>query len=237
MTAPTTPDLDSMSAETRRKVEFAERAAEKEFKADKEITAIMEADGIRAAYKIEVLFGQKRTVQGPNVCLVQLWESGKHFHGGGDALMYVCIDGRKLKASATADIYRGLVKAPEQFEWVGGCGKAIPGSNIRGGVAMCPSCQRASDARYAAHLLPMTGITSRRLAEVLELIFFQLKSNADIYCKYFRDDIRYQAMQKTYGEEKARMHKGMHIYPLANLLKDTSAGASVQDRIYSFLTA
>jgi hypothetical protein len=33
------------------------------------------------------------------------------------------------------------------------------------------------------------------------------------------------------------MHKGMHIYPLANLLKDTSAGASVQDRIYSFLTA
>ena len=229
--------VSSMDAETRRKVEWAERAAEKEFKGDREIATILEADSLRAAYKIEVLFGPRRTVQGPNVCLVQLWESGKHFHGGGDALMYVCLDGRKLKSSATAAIYTGLVKDPSQFEWVGGCGKAIPGQNIRGGMALCPSCQRASNARFAAHLLPFSGVTSRKLAEVLEVIFVQLNGNADIYCKYFRDDIRYQAMQRTYGEEKARRHKGMHIYPLERIVQDTANGSSVQNQIFKFLTA
>jgi hypothetical protein len=41
------------------------------------------------------------------------------------------------------------------------------------------------------------------------------------------------------GEEirKARKNRGLHIYPLKNIIKDTGNGAQLYERILAFITA
>lgn len=230
-------DPPELSDETKAKLSVAQDAADKEFEQDPELeAAVLEADGIRAGYKIEIMFGPRRTTNGPNVCLVQLWESGKHFHGGGDSLMYTCINTKKLDQKTTKDVLLGLHKNPEFFAGFGGCGKAIPGNSMASGIAFCPHCKKGINAKLLTHLLPFENTTAE-LSEVLALIFRQLKDNADLYSKFFRDDIRYQASLRAYGEEKGRKLRGLSIYPLKNIMKDLAAGAALETKFRAFLSA
>lgn len=172
---------------------------------------------VRARYKIEITFGPKRTHAGPNEFGVQIWESGKMFHGGGDALMFWCKDSRPGQDS--------------------GCWSPIPSSNINQmGVAFCPGCKKASNAELLTSAR-MFRLTTAKTVEVLMKMFRQLGSNADFYIKYHRTDIRFQAMLKEKGLETANRLKGMNIYPLKNILKDTANGASLEKRLLSFITA
>ena len=171
---------------------------------------------IRAQYKIDITFGPDRTPRGPNVALIQIWESGKHFHGGGDDKMYWCKDVREGNND--------------------GCWGPIPSSNIFSGMAYCPTCQARINADY------LTGerivkLSTTKMAEVVEGLFRRLGFSADVYCKYHQTDIRYQACLKENGFEKARYLKGMFIYTLAAILKDTSAGAPLHSRFKAFLSA
>lgn len=204
--------------------EYAERErhgrlAEKKVDHETEVTLSGE---IRGKFKVEVTFsgpdmdnasGYKgRTIHGPNRVGIRLWESGKRFHGGGDELAFWCLseDGRD------------------------GCGEVIPSDAIRGGVAVCPSCGRA----VAAHRLTEMRVglfSSRNLAKELVKIFRKLGSNADIYLKYHKTDIHYVAMEREKGPEVAARLKGMAIYPLKNIIKDTSNGADLENRFYAFV--
>src|SRR4051812_41110008 len=75
----------------RRAVELARRAAER---TPEELAKQAKDMGlkkeIRAKYKIEVTFTERRTTEGPNLLGIQLWESGRRMSGGGDDLMYWC---------------------------------------------------------------------------------------------------------------------------------------------------
>lgn len=170
---------------------------------------------IRAKYKIEVLFGPQRTILGPNLCGVQVWESGKKLHGGGDELAFWCLsnDGMNL-----------------------GCGNIITGDSIKGGMALCPSCGKMINARMLT-TMKAGRMTSKDLAKNLEKMFHTLNSNADIYLKYDQTDVRYLTVLKMKGQREARRLRGLHIYPLKNILKETAGGANIGDRIFSFLTA
>lgn len=212
------PNFDParLDSEQRRTYDAAQRSLEKEFTPDKETALIMGYDGLRAGYKIELTFGPKRTSQGPNSVCIQMWESGKRFDGGGDDRMFWCRD----------------VEQDSNL----GCGKPIPSGSIHAGIAVCPSCQMGIRAdRLTGEQFHM--ITTQNLALKLESIFHDLKDNADIYCKYHPTDIRYQAVLRERGFEKARQLKGLSIYPLKNIVKDTSAGATLAARFRAFLSA
>ena len=192
----------------------------KSITSDEETKTVMEGGEIRAAYKIEVTFDKNRTVHGPNAVLIQVWESGKHFHGGGDDLMYWCKDFTKI----------------DSWENSPGCGGLIPSASMRGGLAVCPHCYATINSDYVTGQR-LTKISTNDLATLIEKIFHQLKSNADVYCKYHKTDIRYIACEQTYGEEKARWLKGMFIYPLKNILRDTSNGSSLHGRLKALFSA
>lgn len=170
---------------------------------------------ISAKYKIEVYFGPKRTHNGPNIVKISFWESGRRLHGGGDDLMYMCrdVDDEKL-----------------------GCGGIFTSDLVKGPVAICPFCKKAVYAEKCTRGL-VGKKTTMDLAKELAKFWLQLESNADIYCKFDRDDVRYLAIEKQMGSQKARELRGLSIYPLRNILADTANGADVVKRFYAFLTA
>lgn len=169
---------------------------------------------IKAKYKIEVSFEKGRTPNGPNILGVQVWESGKRFHGGGDELTFFCKD-------VESDL---------------GCFAVIPSDFVKGGVAYCPSCKKGVNADRLTNML-IGKVTSQALAEQLAKMFRELSSSADIYLKYHKTDPHYVAMERAKGPDTAKRLKGMHIYPLKNILKDTAAGADLVKRFKAFVTS
>src|SRR5258708_6811839 len=150
---------------------------------------------IRAKYKIELTFGPKRTVTGPNRVGIQLWESGKKFHGGGDDLMFFCKDNRAGQDT--------------------GCWSPISSDHIKNGIAFCQKCNMAINADHLTNM-SIGYVSSKFLSEELAKLFHRLNANADIYIKYHKTDVRYQAMARAKGPDVAARLKGMHIYPLKN---------------------
>ena len=171
---------------------------------------------IRAKYKIEITFGPQRTVQGPNIVGIQIWESGKRFHGGGDELAFWCKDNREGHEE--------------------GCWGVILSDYIHGGVALCPYCKRMVNVELLT-TMRIGRVTSQNLAKELVLIFRNLNSNADLYAKYHKTDPRYMALAKTKGDKVAHRLKGLSIYPLRNIIKDTANGAELAKRFFAFVTA
>lgn len=209
-------DPDRLDPAQRQTWEAAQRSLQKEFAPDKETALVMGYGGIRAGYKIEIMFGPKRTPQGPNTVCIHIWESGKRLDGDADDRMYWC---RDVAMDSTL-----------------GCGKPIPSGAIHNGVAICPSCQMAIRADR------LTGeqihrITTQNLARKIEAIFHDLKDNADIYAKYSPEDIRYRAVLREKGFEKARYLRGLFIYPLKHIIKDCTAGSTLSSRLRAFLSA
>jgi hypothetical protein len=180
--------------------------------ADKELQIAATVADIRAKYKIEVTFEKNRTSQGPNLLGIQVWESGKRFNGGGDELAFFCKD----------------VKSDE------GCFGVITSDFIKGGVAYCQTCNKGVVADRLTNMI-LGKVSSQALAEQLAKMFRQLNSNADILIKYHKTDPRYVSMERAKGPDVAKRLKGMHIYPLKNILKDTSAGADLVKRFKAFV--
>lgn len=184
---------------------------------DSEKKTIIEHDLEESAgYKIEVQFGPSRTPNGPNTAVIQIWESGSRFDGGGDDKMYWCKDVRQDKTD--------------------GCWGPIPPGAMRSGVAYCPTCAAVIQTKY------LTGerfvkLSTMALSSLVEVLFLALKSNADIYCKYHPTDMRYIATRDSQGLEDARRLRGLFIYPLKNILRDTISGTSIHNRFRAFLSA
>lgn len=198
---------------------------------------ILEGDGIRAGYKIEVHFGPGRSTFKDYPAFVSIWESGKHFHGGGDSLMYFCLDCRAFDRNPVGTWQRclSILDGKEDKNRIG-CGGPIPSAAMNGGIAICPSCQKALNTDYLTNPLPFIG-SSQDLAKFVGRYFHVLKDNADIYCKYHPTDIRYKGMEAAKGFATARRLRGLFIYPLNRILKDTASGAKLEDRFKAFFNA
>lgn len=203
---------------------------------DEDVRKILEAD-TRAAHKIQINFGPGRSALRDFKALVSLWESGKHFHGGGDAHMYTCLDHRIFENDSTTPpsalpVFRRLAK--ERVEY--GCGHPITDADIRGPVAMCPGCKNLIPAKYLLGQIPFYG-SAQDLAELVAILFHKLRDDADIYCKYDRTDIRFEMQKSRHGLEKAQQLRGLFIYPLGRIMKDVGAGASLEGRFKAFFLA
>lgn len=200
-----------VSKETREKHAEMEKNFGKTTEEDKK--GLLGSD-IRAKYKIEITFEKGRTMKGPNLLGIQVWESGKRFHGGGDDLAFFCLN----------------------EEGDAGCGGVITSDCIKGDIAMCPHCNRGIKSEALTNIL-VGRVTSQNLAKKVEKLFHQLNDSADIYLKYHKTDVRYIAMERAKGPDVAKRLKGMHIYLLKAIIADTSHGASLIGRIQAFLTS
>jgi hypothetical protein len=185
----------------------------------------------KAKYKIEVHFGKGRTTSGPNVGAISVYESGNRLDGEGDELMYICSErdkGLALNAPGVKD--RAVVKGTD------GCGSFIPGGLLKTGFACCPECENVVVAENLTSVV-LFNLTTELLAEKMVRWFNNLEFNADVYLKYHPTDIRYSALTDAYGLDKGRMLRGLTIYPLKNIIKDTSAGSPLKSRFIALLSS
>lgn len=211
------------------------RSLKEQAAADPTIGKILEGDGIRAGYKIEIFFGPDRTSLGEYNALISVLESGKFFHGGGDSNCYYCLDHRAINQNSAVKLLTAILDGKERRDKVG-CGHPIIDSAMGGGMALCANCNRMMNTDFLTGQLPFRG-TTQELAKFVARYFHVLKQNADIYCKYHQTDIRYKAMEQAKGLEVARRLRGMFIYPLGRILKDAAGGASLESRFRAFFNA
>lgn len=174
-----------------------------------------------AKYKIEILFGRGFSPSKPSHGGVSFWESGSKFHGGGDTILHFC-PGKDLKVSD--------------------CDAFIPDASHGYGFLICPKCHQTWQGEQVGGQI-LARLTAQGWAQLVLKYFLRLEMRADIYVKYHPDDIRSAA-----AIEQAKQHMGdilmgarksrrPRIYPLKNIIKDTSAGASLESRFLAFLRA
>ena len=174
----------------------------------------------KAKYKIELFFGEARSMYKPIPGCVSFWESGHRLHGGGDVKVYFC-PGKLLKKND--------------------CDALIPFEFNQYGHLVCHRCRtvwkgdQVIGEVFGRH-------TMRQWAELLFKYFHKLDHNCDIYLKHSPADIRSVAkreQEKDKGGEllqKVRT-RALHVYTLKNIITDTAQGADTLSRFYAFLTA
>lgn len=184
-----------------------------------------------AKYKLEVMFSHRHTSQAPTPGTVTWWESGNKLHGGGDSKLYLC-------DNSEPEDYKG-----RSLEGVG-CRRFIPDSANGLNKVVCPHCMRLWAPEHLVgeifYRLPI-----QKWADVLLDWYQRLELRADIRIKYARMSIRdaqqREAERGLQGDllNKARSfeQRSVYIYPLKNIIKDTSAGADLRGRILAFLRA
>ena len=199
---------------------------------DQQAKESAELQKLKADYKIQVWFRHNRRLTATNTFTLSFWESGKRLHGGGDEKMFVC---RRLP-DAPGPTRRDALALKSQDDNLRGCGALIAGSLIQAGIVVCPQCSLRHPTEYLVDsILYETDMTTA--ADIITGWWHRLGDNADIYVKYAPDDPRTLLQADMYGYEKARARKGLTIYPLDRIVKDTTSGASIQGRFRSLLTA
>jgi hypothetical protein len=188
---------------------------------------------VRATYKLEVQFGKNRTSRGsPFAGVMSGWLSGSKFHGGGDEKIFECADPACSAWILPHQITQRTVvrkeggKEIEEFMSLSYCGE-------------CAKIWR-SEQTIGERLFKLT---EQDWAFAILKMFRRLSMDADIYLKYHPTDIRYVTMMEMArnrgGEElaKAKKNRGLHIYPLKNIIKDTKHGSDLYGRIRAFINA
>lgn len=183
------------------------------------VTDTKQREGAR--YKIDLLLASGWSTQRPSAGMISLWESGRALHGEGDTKLYVC-PGKHLGRNE--------------------CDAIIPGLGLGYDSAVCPKCgvlwKSGELIGEYAYRLDMN-----RWAEVLYRWFRKLGMEADIRIIYPPDDIRslsaIEQERQRGGDllEPARARRATRVYPLRNIIKDTTAGADLQGRFLAFVRA
>lgn len=197
--------------------------AERFEKQAKALTKLLADKAVVAKYKVEVTFGKARSMTNPTPGAVSFWSSGSRFHGGGDEKLYLC-PGSSL----------GVTK----------CSALLQDSYNSSLGAVCPSCgQTWKQEQLIGELL--FNLPMRKWAEVLYRYYRLCEYNCDIYLKFAPTDVRSVALEQADRQtwrgsqrlERARSNRTRLIYPLRNIIKDTSAGADLLGRFYALLVA
>jgi hypothetical protein len=174
-----------------------------------------------AKYKLEAMFEHKHSLTKATFGILSFWQSGAKMHGGGDTKLYLC-PGKDLKKND--------------------CTAFIPDSSVGYGFLVCPACREVWQGTQVAGEVCFR-LPIQHWASVLVHYFAKLEGNADVYLKYPRHDIRKAAeaeQQRQHMGDKLRVaRQGVQkcIYPLRNIIKDTSNGADLYHRFNAFLRA
>lgn len=188
-------------------------------------------------YKIQINFGPGRSSLKDFNAALTFWESGNHFHGGGDGGAYLCLDRLAIEKFRPQESYAFYVDVLKGKVEGHGCGRPIQEAAMGGGAAYCDHCKKAINALNLVNLLYFRGTTSGLADAVADIYRRGFNSDADIYCKYDATDIRYLSMHKEKGAEEAHRLRGLVIYPQGRILKDLSSGATLEGRFKALFNA
>ncbi len=178
-------------------------------------------EGKKATYKIDLFLVGKRSLWQPVKGIVSFWESGRRFHGGGDVKVYIC-PARRLGRSD--------------------CESLIPDYSRVSNQLYCPKCQSAWKEKEVIGEV-LANSTPRNWAVLILKYFQKMDHDADIYLKYSADHLQSTSMleqvKQMHGDQlnRLRSRRELAIYPLANIIKDVSAGADLLSRFSAFLTS
>jgi hypothetical protein len=184
----------------------------------------------RADFKIQIWFRSERSIHKPIAYTLSFWESGKRLHGGGDEMMFICRRHEGSPRIAPFEVAMSRVKSSR------GCDGLISGGLADTGIIVCPHCHvRHKPDQIGDSIFYRTSIN--QATDVLAKWWWKLGGRADLYAKYNPTDPRSIMMAQNYDFRTAREKKGLTIYPLQNILKDTLNGATLESRIKAFITA
>jgi hypothetical protein len=170
-----------------------------------------------------VMFGKKQRNAAITPGILSFWLSGSKFHGGGDEKLYLCPGAYLKKSNCNAMLQESY--------------------NVTEGI-VCPACGTIWTHEHVIGEL-MFNLPMRKWAEVLYKYYRLCDYNCDLYLKHALSDLRTvslaQVERATWKGSQAlgsaRDKRPRHIYPLRNIIKDTSAGADLLGRFYAFLIA
>lgn len=214
------------------KEQRALRALEVKLEADRLKTA--EAMAKKGKFKIQVWFKSQRSTWKPMAWTLSIWESGKRLHGGGDEMLFFCK--RQPDAPRQAAMPMGLLGGGKVAPGPDGCGNIISGEMLSGTKVLCPHCMLQWETTHVGDSI-YYYTTAQKAAEIIEDWWMKLGCDADLYFKHRPDDPRTLMMSRAYSAKTAREKKGLVIYPLANIIRDSEGGASVQNLFRNLITA
>jgi hypothetical protein len=201
-------DLDSLSAEEQKAITEKAEALRK-LLGQKDL----------AKFKIEVLFDRRKTTRGAFPGAMTVWRSGSVLSGGGDEILYPCPNAR--------------------------CRGYIGGEHIApiSQTAYCVTCESIWKQRDLQEIR-MFKLDPAKWAYVLAREFIRAECQADIYMKTAGNESlkerTAQAQAREGGGEKlfaARDARQPVMYSLKDIIKDASAGASIEARMRALITA
>jgi hypothetical protein len=207
----------------------------------------LEADKEKAKYKIELQFAAARSakLEVPNLFQVMVWESGRRFHGGGDQRMVFCGYWRGqgypdkeecMKPIADSNFAVNHLVCPhcgrEQF-----LDPQVKARHIE--IAREERSDVAGLERMPIVNPTLVGkLSAQPMSRLLARIFRDCGSAADLYIKFHATDIRCRdvaEVKKADHYRKAREdrvekkeNRGLLIYPLKNIIKDTVSGKPLE---------
>lgn len=210
------PDIQRLSPEEAQNVQKRQEALDE----------MLSQEGL-AKYKLEIMFSHTRGKHGLSNGLVTWWESGTHLNGDGDSKMYLCDN-----------------SIPTARNDGRGCMKFIPDTANGLQYVVCPHCQLLWKPEELVGEM-YYNLPKQKWADVLHKWYIRLEHRADIYLKYGRMSIRdAQRKEEELGLQGELLNKARGvdqrvaaIYSLKNIIKDTSNGADLRDRILAFLNA
>jgi hypothetical protein len=180
---------------------------------------------MRARYKLEVAFTEKRSVHQPFGGFIVAFSNGGFAHGGGDEAVYFCSGSKE-----GPDGRPRACNAPLDLRWIGKTS------------AVCPVCRSVVKPRELTGQI-YAKLSVQHWATLMTRIFKILDCNADLRIGVLRGDLR-AATEKEQERErrgddfaKIRSQRTWVVYPLTNIIKDTAAGADLYSRIRAFLSA
>lgn len=218
------PATELLSRGTDIPIEEAPKLSEEELHTIRQRMELLDkllAQEQKAKFKIELLFGSARQMAKPTPGALSFWESGTKLHGGGDAKLYICAG----RVTGKTD-----------------CEAFIPDVSNGYGYLLCPRCKEVWKGEQVSGEV-FAKLQMRGWADLLLKFFVRLEHNADIYIKHAKDDIRaaayFEQAKQLKGEKlhRARQNRLPYIYPLKNIIRDTSGGADLLGRFYALLTA
>lgn len=220
------------------------------------LKADLEKQKNRAKYKIEVQFGKDRSMSmlKPSTAVIMAMESGRRFHGGGDQRMVFCgyWPGQGYKDAEAC----GKPVKDENFAVNHMVCPHCHREQFLDPQVKKRHIQIAKQERQnvdgllkmpIANPMLIAKMNPKNLSVFVAKIFRDLDSNADVYMKYHPTDIRgYDAPEAKKPDiyEKAREdrvvrkeNRGLVIYPLENIIRDTLSGATLEGRLQALFLA
>ena len=178
------------------------------------------SDQGEARYKVEAYFASSYSVMKPFPGVVTFWENGTaHRVGESDQKVYLC-PGKSLRRND--------------------CERIIPEMSNGNGWLICPHCSTLWKADEV-HGEINAVLTIQNWAKNLLMQLGRCQMNADLVVHRYPVNLQIsqEMVDDRWGEkfEKDKTKLVRYMYPRANMIKDTAAGADLLRRIEAFLKA